>query len=143
VPGDILAVSRVDDIHFDAVLHDSHDEDHFHLSSLECPVPLFGLAIHPTKRGDEQKLTDALHKLESEDPCFHVEHNAAANETVMRGLGELHLRVLCVDSRSSTTSTSRPIRRASPTARPSRPRPRDIIATRSRPAAPDSSARSI
>ncbi|NCC29059.1 MAG: elongation factor G [Gammaproteobacteria bacterium] len=94
VPGDILAVARIDDIHFDAVLHDSHDEDHFHLSSLECPVPLFGLAIHPSKRGDEQKLTDALHKLESEDPCFHVEHNAAANETVMRGLGELHLRVL-------------------------------------------------
>jgi elongation factor G len=94
VPGDILAVARVEDVHFDAVLHDSHDEDHFHLSSLECPVPLFGLAIHPSKRGDEQKLTDALHKLESEDPCFHVEHNAAANETVMRGLGELHLRVL-------------------------------------------------
>ncbi|EIC21954.1 elongation factor G [Thiorhodovibrio frisius] len=94
VPGDILAVARVDDIHFDAVLHDSHDEDHFHLDSIECPVPLFGLAISPTKRGDEQKLTDALHKLEDEDPCFHVEHNAAANETVMRGLGELHLKVL-------------------------------------------------
>jgi elongation factor G len=94
VPGDILAVARVDDIHFDAVLHDSHDEDHHHLRSIECPVPLFGLAIRPTKRGDEQKLTDALHKMESEDPCFRVEHNATANETVMRGLGELHLRVL-------------------------------------------------
>jgi len=94
VPGDILAVSRVDDIHFDAVLHDSHDEDHFHLTSIECPVPLFGLAVNVAKRGDEQKLTDALHKLESEDPCFHVEHNASANETVMRGLGELHLKVL-------------------------------------------------
>ncbi len=94
VPGDILAVARVDDIHFDAVLHDSHDEDHHHLSSMECPVPLFGLAITTTKHGDEQKLTDALHKLRSEDPCFHVEHNAAANETVMRGLGELHLKVL-------------------------------------------------
>jgi elongation factor G len=94
VPGDILAVARVDEIHFDAVLHDSHDEDHFHLSSIECPVPLFGLAVNVAKRGDEQKLTDALHKLESEDPCFHVEHNAAANETVMRGLGELHLKVL-------------------------------------------------
>jgi elongation factor G len=94
VPGDILAVSRVDDIHFDAVLHDSHEEDHFHLNSMECPMPLFGLAIVPTKRGDEQKLTDALHKLEAEDPCFRVEHNAAANETVMRGLGELHLKVL-------------------------------------------------
>jgi len=94
VPGDILAVSRVDDIHFDAVLHDSHDEDHFHLRTIECPVPLFGLAINVTKRGDEQKLNDALHKLESEDPCFHIEHNAAANETVMRGLGEVHLKVL-------------------------------------------------
>jgi elongation factor G len=94
VPGDILAVTRVDDIHFDAVLHDSHDEDHYHLTSVECPVPLFGLAVNVAKRGDEQKLTDALHKLESEDPCFHVEHNAAANETVMRGLGELHLKVL-------------------------------------------------
>lgn len=94
VPGDILAVTRVDDIHFDAVLHDSHDEDHYHLTSIECPLPLFGLAVNVAKRGDEQKLTDALHKLESEDPCFHVEHNAAANETVMRGLGELHLKVL-------------------------------------------------
>jgi elongation factor G len=94
VPGDILAVARVDDIHFDAVLHDSHDEDHHHLRSIECPVPLYGLAITTAKRGDEQKLTDALHKLESEDPCFHVEHNASANETVMRGLGEVHLRVL-------------------------------------------------
>jgi elongation factor G len=94
VPGDILAVARVDDIHFDAVLHDSHDEDHHHLRSIECPVPLFGLAINPAKRGDEQKLAEALHKLESEDPCFRVEHNAAANETVIRGLGELHLRIL-------------------------------------------------
>ncbi len=94
VPGDILAVSRVDDIHFDAVLHDSHEEDHFHLRSIECPLPLFGLAITVSKRGDEQKLNDALHKLESEDPCFHIEHNAAANETVMRGLGEVHLKVL-------------------------------------------------
>jgi elongation factor G len=57
-------------------------------------VPLFGLAINPAKRGDEQKLTDALHKLEDEDPCFHVEHNASANETIMRGMGELHLKVL-------------------------------------------------
>jgi len=94
VPGDILAVARVDDIHFDAVLHDSHEEDHFHLNSVECPMPLFGLAVNVAKRGDEQKLTDALHKLQSEDPCFHVEHNASANETVMRGLGELHLKVL-------------------------------------------------
>ncbi len=94
VPGDICAVARVEDLHFDAVLHDSHEEDHYHLTTMECPVPLFGVAIHPSKRGDEQKLTDALHKLMDEDPCFHVEHNAAANETVMRGLGDQHLKVI-------------------------------------------------
>lgn len=94
VPGDICAVARVEEIHFDAVLHDSHDEDHHHLRSIECPLPLFGLAISTTKRGDEQKLGDALHKLEDEDPCFHVEHNVSLNETIMRGLGDLHLEVL-------------------------------------------------
>ncbi|MBL3589369.1 MAG: elongation factor G [gamma proteobacterium endosymbiont of Lamellibrachia anaximandri] len=94
IPGDICAVARIDDIHFDAVIHDSHDEDHFHLRSIECPLPLFGLAISPSKRGDEQKLSDALHKLEDEDPCFHVEHNTTLNETIMRGLGDLHLKVL-------------------------------------------------
>ena len=94
IPGDICAVARVDEVHFDAVLHDSHEEDHHHLSTMECPVPLFGLAIHPSKRGDEQKLADALHKIQDEDPCFHVEHNATANETVMRGLGDQHLKVV-------------------------------------------------
>lgn len=94
IPGDICAVARVDDVHFDAVLHDSHDEDQFHLSTIECPVPLFGLAVQPSKRGDEQKLADALHKIQDEDPCFHVEHNATANETVMRGLGDQHLKVV-------------------------------------------------
>ncbi len=94
IPGDICAVARVDEIHFDAVLHDSHDEDHHHLRSIECPLPLFGLAINTAKRGDEQKLSEALRKLEDEDPCFHVEHNVSLNETVMRGLGDLHLEVL-------------------------------------------------
>jgi elongation factor G len=94
VPGDICAVARVDEVHFDAVLHDSHDEDHHHLRSIECPLPLFGLAVNTAKRGDEQKLGDALRKLEDEDPCFHVEHNVSLNETVMRGLGELHLEIL-------------------------------------------------
>ncbi len=94
IPGDIRAVTKVDEIHFDAVLHDSHDEDHYHLRSIEMPPPMFGLAIEPTRRGDEQRLSDALHKLDAEDPCMRVEHRAAANETVIRGLGELHIRAV-------------------------------------------------
>ncbi|MBS0456987.1 MAG: elongation factor G [Proteobacteria bacterium] len=94
IPGDIVAVAKVDEIHFDAVLHDSHDEDQIHLKPHEFPKPMFGLAIEAATRGQEQKLSTALHKLAEEDPCFHVEHNKEMNEVVIRGLGELHLRVM-------------------------------------------------
>jgi elongation factor G len=94
IPGDIAAVAKIEEIHFDAILHDSHDEDHIHLSPIDFPKPMFGLAIEAATRGQEQKLSLALHKLAEEDPCFHVEHNPELNETVIRGLGELHLRVM-------------------------------------------------
>ncbi len=94
VPGDICAVAKVDEIHFDAVLHDSHDEDHFHLAAKKLPPPMAGIAVAPKQRGTEQKLSDALHKLAAEDPSLRIEHNATANETVIRGMGELHLRIL-------------------------------------------------
>lgn len=94
VPGDICAVTKVDEIHYDAVLHDSHDEDHFHLAPVPMQTPMQGIAISPTQRGDEQKLSEALHKLCAEDPSLLLEHNATANETVLRGIGELHLRAV-------------------------------------------------
>ncbi|HEX5756402.1 MAG TPA: elongation factor G [Arenimonas sp.] len=93
IPGDIAAVAKVEEIHFDAVLHDSHDEDHIHLKPLDFPKPMFGLAIEAATRGQEQKLATALARLSEEDPCLHIEHHAELNETVIRGLGELHLRV--------------------------------------------------
>jgi elongation factor G len=94
VPGDICAVPKIDELHFDAVLHDSHDEDHYHLKSVSFPPPMLGLAIHAEKRGDEQKLSESLHRLVAEDPCVRVEHHTAQNETVLYGLGDLHLRVM-------------------------------------------------
>jgi len=94
VPGDICAVAKVDELHFDAVLHDSHDEDQFHLKSISFPPPMLGVAIEPERRGEEQRLSDALHKLVAEDPCVRLEHHAALNETVLYGMGELHLRVM-------------------------------------------------
>ena len=92
VPGDIAAVAKVDDIEFDSVLHDSHDEDHIHLQPLEFPTPMHGFAIAPKKRGDEQRISDVLHKMMAEDPTLSADHDAVLNETVLRGLGELHLR---------------------------------------------------
>jgi elongation factor G len=53
-----------------------------------------GLAIEPKRRGDEQRMWEILQKLVDEDPCLKVEHVATTNETVVYGLGELHLRTL-------------------------------------------------
>ena len=92
IPGDICAVARVDELHRDAVLHDSHDEDHFHLAPPRYPQAVFGLALRADKHGDEQKLSEALHRLLDEDPCLSVEHDMQAKETVIRGLGEVHLK---------------------------------------------------
>ena len=94
IPGDLCAVPKIDELHFDAVLHDSHDEDHYHLKSVNFPPPMLGVAIRAEKRGDEQKLSESLHRLVAEDPCVRVEHHAAQNETVLYGLGDLHLRVM-------------------------------------------------
>ncbi len=94
VPGDICVISKVDDLHFDAVLHSSHDEDQFHLLSVPLAPPMYGVAIELKRRGEEKKLSDALHKLVAEDPSLQLEFNAQANETVLRGMGELHLRII-------------------------------------------------
>lgn len=93
VPGDICAVAKVDDIHRDVILHDSHDEDQIRLRPLRFPTPLFGLSIRAATRGDEQKLSDTVHKLLEEDPCLTLEHNTHTKETVLRGLSDLHLRI--------------------------------------------------
>ena len=94
LPGDIVAVAKVDEIHFDAVLHDAAEDDHIHLKALDFPKPVHGLAIEPKRHGDEQRMWEILTKLVDEDPCLKVEHVASTNETILYGLGELHLRVL-------------------------------------------------
>ncbi len=93
-PGDICAIAKVEELHLDAVLHDSHEEDQYHLKPVAFPPPMLGLAIEPQRRGDEQRLADTLHKLTAEDPCVRIEHHASVNETVLYGMGEFHLRVL-------------------------------------------------
>jgi len=94
IPGDICAIAKIDEIQFDHVLHDSAEDAHVHARPLELPTSVFGLAVQPKKRGDEQKVSDVLHKIMAEDPCFRLEHNAQTNETVMRGLGEMHLKAV-------------------------------------------------
>jgi elongation factor G len=92
VPGDIVALAKIEELFFDAVVHDSHDEDHHHLQSVSLPPAMAGLVIEAEKATDEQKLSDALHRIVWEDPSVRIEH--VGRETVLYGLGELHLRVL-------------------------------------------------
>ncbi|MBE7419972.1 MAG: elongation factor G [Ideonella sp.] len=94
IPGDICAVAKVDELQFDAVLHDAAEDDHIHLLPLSFPVPVHGLAIEPKRHGDEQRMWEIMNKLVSEDPCLKIEHVVNTNETIVYGLGELHLRVL-------------------------------------------------
>ena len=93
-PGDICAIGKIDELHFDAVLHDAAEDDHIHLKPLPFPVPVHGIALSPKRRGDEQRLWEIVGKLVAEDPCLKLEHAAQTNETIVYGLGELHLRVL-------------------------------------------------
>ncbi|HET7130894.1 MAG TPA: elongation factor G, partial [Gammaproteobacteria bacterium] len=92
--GDFCAVAKIDDIQFGDVLHSSHDEDQLFCPGVALPAPMHGVALDLKKRGQEKKLSDALHKLAVEDPSLRIEFDAQANETVLRGLGELHLRLV-------------------------------------------------
>lgn len=94
LPGDLCAIAKVEDLAFDAVLHDAQEDEHIHLKPLDFPTPVHGLAISPARRGDEQKLWEVLSRLVDEDPCLRIEQAGETHQTLVYGLGELHLRLL-------------------------------------------------
>ena len=94
LPGDLCAIAKVEELHYDAVLHDAPEDEHIRLAPLDFPTPVHGLAISPARHGDEQRLWEILNRLVDEDPCLKVEHAGQTNETLVYGLGELHLRIL-------------------------------------------------
>jgi elongation factor G len=93
-PGDIGAVAKIEELHFNAVIHESHEHDSVHLRPLALPKPMYGLAVELKNHADETKFAGACAKLQEDDPCFKVERIPATKQTVMRGLGELHLRIV-------------------------------------------------
>ena len=94
VAGDIVAVAKVEQIHRGSVLLESSDGKEINLKSTTIPEPMCGLAITAKSRGDEGKIGDALHKIQEEDPTFHVTRDSVTHETVIHGMGELHLRII-------------------------------------------------
>jgi elongation factor G len=90
--GDIVAVSKVDDLHLgDTVGSSAHPPV---LDAPTFPRPLFGLAVEPKARGDEQKISTSLAKIAAEDPTFKVTRDAQTHELVMTGMSQLHLDVM-------------------------------------------------
>src|SRR5581483_11414728 len=55
------------------------------------PTPMFGLAVEPKARGDEQKISGSLQKIAEEDPTFKVTRDAQTKEMVITGMSQLHL----------------------------------------------------
>ncbi|MDB4778391.1 elongation factor G, partial [bacterium] len=87
-PGSIVAVAKMDDLHTGSILGEVE------LKSIKFPTPMVGFAVAPKTRGDETKLSGALHKIVEEDPTFHLERDAQTKELVMTGMSELHLNVI-------------------------------------------------
>ncbi|HSI32755.1 MAG: elongation factor G [Phycisphaerae bacterium] len=94
IAGDIGAVAKIEDLHVNDVLHDDHALDTVHIKPLKFPVPMYGLAITPKARGDETKISTALHKLMEEDPTFKMNVDRQTHELVINGIGEMHLRLV-------------------------------------------------
>jgi elongation factor G len=92
VAGDVIALAKIDEIKPGSVLHGEHLD--MYCSIPASPTPMFSLAVTPKKRGDEQKISEALSKLSQEDPTFVYAHDSQTHETVISGIGDLHLRIL-------------------------------------------------
>jgi elongation factor G len=92
VAGDIIALAKVEDIRRGDMLHAEAGEMYRSLPA--CPAPMYSLAVTPKSRGDEQKISGALSKLAEEDPTFVSSRDAQTAETVISGIGDLHLRIM-------------------------------------------------
>lgn len=92
VAGDIIALAKVEEIRFGDVLHE--DAAAMYRKTPAMPTPMFSLAVEPKSRNDEQKISEALHRFVDEDPTFIMHRDAQTHETVMSGIGDLHLRMM-------------------------------------------------
>ncbi|MFO1091867.1 MAG: elongation factor G [Planctomycetaceae bacterium] len=91
-PGEIVAVIKVDDLHTGDTV--THGIDGLVMPPLRFPTPMIGLAVEPKSQADQAKISGALHKIEEEDPTFHVKRDSQTKEMVMNGMSELHLQLI-------------------------------------------------
>jgi elongation factor G len=92
IAGDIVAVAKVEDLHIGDTLAGNANAPK--LARPTFPTPMFGLAVEPKARGDEQKISGSLGKIADEDPTFHVTRDNQTKEMVITGMSQLHLDVI-------------------------------------------------
>ncbi|MBQ2681134.1 MAG: elongation factor G [Eggerthellaceae bacterium] len=90
--GDIVAVVGLKDVGTgDTLCDEAHPVI---LESMEFADPVIDIAVEPKSKGDRTKLEDALRKLAEEDPTFRVSTNEETGQTIIAGMGELHLEII-------------------------------------------------
>ncbi|MBI2826908.1 MAG: elongation factor G [Planctomycetia bacterium] len=87
-PGDLVAIAKQEELHTGTTLGE------LVMPPIEFPTPMAGLAVTPRSRGDEGKLSGALHKVVEEDSTLRLDRDSQTKELVMTGMSELHLQVL-------------------------------------------------
>jgi len=89
--GDIVAIAGLKDVRTGDTLCDPQKP--VVLERMEFPAPVIELAIEPKSKADQEKLGVALAKLAAEDPSFQVSTDQESGQTILRGMGELHLDI--------------------------------------------------
>ena len=92
VAGDIGATIKLKHTHVNNTLHAKGKR--YELEPIEFPQPLMSIAIESTQKGDEEKLSQALHQVQEEDPTVRVELSQELRQTILHCQGELHLSVV-------------------------------------------------
>ncbi len=89
--GDIAAVAKLNDTSTGDILAQRGAD--ISIEPFESPAPVLPMAIRPKSKADEDKLANALHRLQDEDPVLRVERNAETHQTLLWGIGETHLSI--------------------------------------------------
>ena len=91
--GDIAAIVGLKDVHTGDTLCDSKKT--ILLESIEFPEPVISVAIEPKTQADQDKLATALARVAQEDPSFRLRTDKETGQTIIAGMGELHLEIIC------------------------------------------------
>ena len=90
--GDIVALAGLKDTTTGETLSDP--DQAIVLERMEFPDPVIEIAVEPKSKSDEEKMSAALHRLAQEDPSFRVSIDPESNQTIIKGMGELHLEII-------------------------------------------------